>query len=69
MNVRTRRTIFVVTVLVHLVALYSPKAGVASPVLGTDKIVHMLLFGVVLYAGVGQAWRPGPWSWLCWPTR
>ncbi|MBK6871596.1 MAG: VanZ family protein [Kineosporiaceae bacterium] len=60
MNVRTRRTIFVVTVLVHLVALYSPKAGVASPVLGTDKIVHMALFGVVLYTGVraGLAIKP-----------
>ncbi|MFN8078970.1 MAG: hypothetical protein U0Q19_05335 [Kineosporiaceae bacterium] len=60
MNVRSRRTIFGVAVLVHLVALYSPKAGVASPVLGTDKIVHMLLFGVVLYTGVraGLPMRP-----------
>jgi hypothetical protein len=49
--VRARRTLFALALAVHLIALYTPSTGVSSDVLGIDKLVHMLLFGGVLYLG------------------
>jgi len=55
-----RRAVFAIALVVHLVALYTPKAAVPSPVLGTDKLAHMALFGVVLWTGVRAGLRQRP---------
>jgi len=48
-----RRGIFGVALVVHLVALYTPKSPpLPSSVIGVDKLVHIALFAVVLYTGV-----------------
>ncbi len=60
MSARTRQVIFGLTVIAHLAALYAPKAGAASPVVGIDKVAHLVLFGGVLAVGAwaGVAVRP-----------
>ncbi|HET7397769.1 MAG TPA: VanZ family protein [Intrasporangium sp.] len=51
-------------VAVHVVALYWPVVTVQGPVTWTDKVVHVLLFAVPLYAvgralaGTGRSVRP-----------
>ncbi len=46
------RAVLVVVVLAHLAALYWPTVGVQGPVVWTDKVVHVLLFGVPTAVGV-----------------
>jgi len=56
-----RRGIFGAALVVHLVALYTPTPPpLPSSVIGIDKVVHIVLFAVVLYAGVraGLPLRP-----------
>ncbi len=50
-----RRILFALALAVHLVALYTPKTGAPPDRYGIDKLVHMALFGGVLYLG----WRAG----------
>jgi len=42
----TVRVVAVLAVLVHLAAIYWPRVDVVGPVPWTDKVVHVLLFGV-----------------------
>ncbi len=49
----------VMAVVVHLAALYWPRVDLQGPVVWTDKVVHVLLFGVPTLL-VLRAWR-SPW--------
>ena len=49
----------VVVVAVHLAALYWPRVDIQGPVTWTDKVVHVLLFGVPTLLLL-RAWRR-PW--------
>jgi len=42
----TLRVVATLAVLVHLAAIYWPRVDVVGPVPWTDKVVHVLLFGV-----------------------
>ncbi|MCZ2840183.1 VanZ family protein [Modestobacter sp. VKM Ac-2985] len=52
------RCVFAVVVLVSLAVLFTPASGVPSAPPGVDKVVHVLLFGVLAvsgrWAGVGR---------------
>lgn len=45
------RGVFVVVVLVSLAVLFTPASGVPSAPAGVDKVVHVLLFGVLAVSG------------------
>ncbi|KQZ91249.1 hypothetical protein ASD62_17290 [Phycicoccus sp. Root563] len=49
-----------VVVAVHLAALYWPRVDIVGPVTWTDKVVHVLLFGVPTVL-VLRAW-PRRWA-------
>lgn len=49
---RTRGLLFSAAVAVHLVVLYLPSTSGVPGVQGLDTLVHMLVFGAVLYTGV-----------------
>lgn len=53
------RVLAVAALVVHLAALYWPRVDVQGPVTWTDKVVHVLLFGVPTLL-VLRAWRR-PW--------
>lgn len=57
------RVVFALLVVVHLCCLYWPRIDVQGPVTWTDKVVHVLLFGVPtavgLLAGLRPAWVVG----------
>lgn len=53
------RVLAVVALAVHLAALYWPRVDIQGPVTWTDKVVHVLLFGVPTVL-VLKAWRQ-PW--------
>lgn len=53
------RVVAVGSLVVHLAALYWPRVDAAGPVTWTDKVVHVLLFGVPTVL-VLRAWRR-PW--------
>lgn len=54
------RAVFAVVLVVHLVALYSPRAAGEALFPGVDKVTHALLFGGLLVAawwlGAGLVW-------------
>ncbi len=43
---------FAVVALVHVAVLYWPRVTVEGPVSWTDKVVHLLVFGVPVTAGL-----------------
>jgi VanZ family protein len=55
-----RRGVFALTVLGQLVALYWPRPVEPGTALPLDKLVHVAIFGAVLWAGVRAGLRPGP---------
>jgi VanZ family protein len=48
---RRDRVVLAVVVVAHLLVLYWPRAAGQGGVPGLDKLVHALIFGVVLWAG------------------
>ena len=56
---RWLQVLAVVALVVHLAALYWPRVDIQGPVTWTDKVVHVLLFGVPTLL-VLRAW-PRPW--------
>jgi hypothetical protein len=54
------RVAALVVVAVHLAALYWPRVDIVGPVTWTDKVVHLLLFGVPTVL-VLRAW-PRRWA-------
>ena len=54
------RVTFAIVVLVSLVVLFAPAAGVPSAPPGTDKVVHLLLFAALAVSGRWAAVRAVP---------
>ncbi|WP_460932529.1 VanZ family protein [Phycicoccus ginsengisoli] len=52
---------FALLLVVHLCCLYWPRVDVQGPVTWTDKVVHVLLFGVPTVVGLLAGLRP---AWL-----
>ena len=55
------RAAFALLLVVHLCCLYWPRVDVQGPVTWTDKVVHLLLFGVPTVVGLLAGLRP---AWL-----
>lgn len=58
-NPRRRWLPFAVAVLLSLVVLFAPGAAVPSGPPGSDKLVHLALFGLLALTGVLARLRPG----------
>ncbi|MBK8468885.1 MAG: VanZ family protein [Candidatus Phosphoribacter sp.] len=57
---RRWRVAFALVVLVHLVALYWPRVEMPDAPSGTDKLAHLLLFGVPALLSVVTLRQPWP---------
>lgn len=55
------QVVALLSVVVHLAAIYWPRVSVVGPVPWTDKVVHVLLFGVpTVLLLVARPWRVRP---------